>query len=116
MNFRWVPCEPLPPERQTLLSDCEGLFTSKLFGLGLLLAMVGLMLSFAHWRWCRPNGPGTGGLLQIISGQGVSPCPRTPTHAPQTRMRLRAHTPQPRDIGVRAPALPALPAIVTVEW
>ena len=116
VNFRWVPCEPLPPERQTLLSDCEGLFTSKVFGLGLLLAMVGLMLSFAHWRWCRPNGPGTGGLLQIISGQGVSPFPARP-HAPlhDTRLLYRPHAPS-RDIGARAPALPALPAIVTVEW
>ena len=82
---------------QTLLSDCEGLFTSKLFGLGLLLAMVGLMLSFAHWRWCRPNGPGTGGLLQIISGQGAPPFPRTPHFTTHRRACAcsAAHMPHP---------------------
>jgi alpha-1,3-mannosyltransferase len=53
VNFRWVPCELLPPEKHTLLTDCDGLFTSKAFGLGLLLAMVALMLAFAHFRWCE---------------------------------------------------------------
>lgn len=53
VNFRWVPCELLPPEEHTLLTDCDGIFTSKAFGLGLLVTMVVLMLSFAHFRWCE---------------------------------------------------------------
>jgi alpha-1,3-mannosyltransferase len=63
VNFRWVPCELLPAEEHTLLTDCDGLFTSKGFGLGLLLTMVALMLAFAHFRWCER------GLLSTLTAQ-----------------------------------------------
>lgn len=66
VNFRWVPCELLPPEEHTLLTDCNGLFTSKAFGMGLLLTMVVLMLTFAHFRWCKR------GLLSTLTSPSSS--------------------------------------------
>mmetsp|Transcript_29348 Transcript_29348/g.54953 ORF Transcript_29348/g.54953 Transcript_29348/m.54953 type:complete len:264 (-) Transcript_29348:6-797(-) len=47
VNFKWVPCQPLAPDQKTLLNDCAGIFTSKPFGLGLLLATVVLWLVYA---------------------------------------------------------------------
>lgn len=64
VNFRWVPCTPLPPEEEQLLVDCTGLFTSKVFGLGLLGLMVLLLGCFGHARWCQARG----GLWKTIWG------------------------------------------------
>eukprot|EP01048_Picozoa_sp_COSAG05_P019348 COSAG05_NODE_3007_length_2419_cov_2.225000_1_plen_300_part_00 len=64
VNFRWVPCTPLPPEAEGLLVDCDGPFTSKVFGLGLLSLMVVMLTSFGHARWCCDRG----GLWATISG------------------------------------------------
>ena len=78
VNFRWVPCDLLPPEEQTLLTDCDGLFTSKAFGLGLLLTMVVLMLAFAHFRWCEH------GLLRTLTAPLVTPVASDSKHIAAT--------------------------------
>jgi alpha-1,3-mannosyltransferase len=71
VNFRWVPCTPLPPEEELLLEDCTGLFTSKGFGLACFASMALLMLLFAHARWCRAGG----GLWQTLWARQGRPAP-----------------------------------------
>jgi len=58
VNFKWVPCEPLPEHEKSLLNDCAGIFTSKLFGIGLLVAIICFWITFAF----NCGGPDSGGL------------------------------------------------------
>jgi len=58
VNFKWVPCEALPSGQETLLRDCEGLFTSKIFGIGLLTATACCWVLFACK--CGAGGQETG--------------------------------------------------------
>lgn len=75
VNFKFVPCTPLPAERQTLLNDCEGVFTSKAFGLGLLAATVLFWLAFAAFCAPRDGGGGVGGsyLSRALRGARMGP-------------------------------------------
>jgi len=52
VNFKWVPCTPFSADKMQLLRDCEGIFTSKAFGLLMVGTMLSLMLLFAAYRWC----------------------------------------------------------------
>ena len=53
VNFKWVPCTPLPPAEETLLRDCgEGPFASRWFGQLLAVLLVASWLLFAHYQWC----------------------------------------------------------------
>ena len=62
VNFKWVPCEHLG-ERETLLEDCEGVFTSNEFGKGLLAAQL-VVLSLFALRWVGQVG-GPLALLRV---------------------------------------------------
>eukprot|EP00658_Telonema_sp_P-2_P064921 TRINITY_DN5428_c0_g1_i3.p1 TRINITY_DN5428_c0_g1~~TRINITY_DN5428_c0_g1_i3.p1 ORF type:complete len:422 (+),score=77.44 TRINITY_DN5428_c0_g1_i3:192-1457(+) len=62
VNFKWVPCEPLPLDKVDYLVDCDGCFTSKLFSSTLLLLTLGTLLSFCHFRWCAKQG----GLVAVV--------------------------------------------------
>ena len=55
VNFKWVPCDPLPIHLETLLEDCTGLFSSKEFGLWMLISQL-LVLSIFAWFWVQKAG------------------------------------------------------------
>ena len=65
VNFKWVPCAPLPAGQETLLQDCAGLFTSKQFSLGMLLLHLSLLAAFTAlfygWYQRRQRRAGGGG-------------------------------------------------------
>ena len=69
VNFKYVPCERIHDE--TDLADCEGVFTSTMFKVGLLLLHAVGLIVLAHRRWRRKYG----GFL------GIFPLSHTPRAA-----------------------------------
>lgn len=76
VNFKWVPCTPLPAARLTLLEDCEGPFTSKAFARVTLLCHVFLLFMFFHYRFCAAEG----GLFKVIIARLSPPGRRVSDH------------------------------------
>jgi len=71
VNFKWVPCTPYAPGHTELLRDCEGIFTSKAFGLACFGSMLLLMAVFYWWRWSGLQG----GRACQLSDSGVQYTP-----------------------------------------
>lgn len=75
VNFKWVPCEERPQQAQTLLEDCDGIFTSRAFALALLLLTVGVLMLLAHKQWLRLPHQGLPNVLIKVFGLQSRPSP-----------------------------------------
>lgn len=56
VNFKWVPCDPLPSDRVTALADCDGPFASAAFKVASLGLHAGLLLALADRSWLARRG------------------------------------------------------------
>lgn len=63
VNFKWVPCAPLPPSLVTDLADCEGPFASTAFKAASLGLHAVLLVVLAHRTWLKHRGGFVGFFL-----------------------------------------------------
>ena len=66
VNFKWIPCEPRPPQLITPLRDCDGPFASSYFKACTLALHLTLLALYVDRSLRRRNFRGRGGLIAFV--------------------------------------------------
>ena len=66
VNFKWIPCEPRPPQLITPLRDCDGPFASAYFKACTLALHLTLLALYVDRSLRRRNFRGRGGLIAFV--------------------------------------------------